>query len=373
MIHGKEVFMSLKKDLFIAINSMLFIFIMLFAVGPKRQIEAAPLQVTPTPRPGYYKGSFESSDEFVNWMKSPEALTQNDGAYKRLIDSNNEYGYILVPSYANTNPSVNYDTDGNVEYCLKIDNRYIYVKAWSLPTDEKKQYAAKGISQYIKDAWSISDFNNEIEITKYSPDYPYIKYLFSEGKVDVAGENIDCIICRITSLVTNLADAKPTVSYKTEFIYDGMVISVGNYGSENEAAFYDIVKQLKFTEVIMNQDNYNNTKAVITKIINDSRVDKNNQDKNIGENIDENIDKTTDKNKGDSYIKIQGKKKVKCGKSYTYKIKSRGLEKKVKWSVSNKKLAKVSKSGKLKAKRKGTVKLTAKSGKVKCSIKIKIV
>lgn len=71
-------------------------------------------------------------------------------------------------------------------------------------------------------------------------------------------------------------------------------------------------------------------------------------------------------------IKITGKKVVKKGKTITLKAKGYGITGKVKWSVSNKKLAKITAKGKLKGLKKGTVKVTAKIKKVKKVMKVKI-
>lgn len=59
---------------------------------------------------------------------------------------------------------------------------------------------------------------------------------------------------------------------------------------------------------------------------------------------------------------INGKSSVKVKKSITLKVK--GISGKVKWSVNKKKLASISSKGKLKAKKAGKVKVTAKVGKV---------
>ncbi len=75
-------------------------------------------------------------------------------------------------------------------------------------------------------------------------------------------------------------------------------------------------------------------------------------------------------------LKISGKSKVKKGKSIQLKATLKNLKGTVKWSVSNSKLAKITKTGKkvkLKAKKTGTVKVTAKVGSVKATKKIKIV
>ncbi len=67
---------------------------------------------------------------------------------------------------------------------------------------------------------------------------------------------------------------------------------------------------------------------------------------------------------------ITGKSSVKVKKSITLKVK--GLSGKAKWSVSPKKSATINNKGKLTAKKKGTVTVTAKVGKVKITKKIKI-
>lgn len=71
-------------------------------------------------------------------------------------------------------------------------------------------------------------------------------------------------------------------------------------------------------------------------------------------------------------IKITGKKTVKKGKSITLKAKGYGVKGKVKWSVNKKKIAKITKKGKLTGLKKGKVKVTAKISKVKKTVTIKI-
>ncbi len=57
----------------------------------------------------------------------------------------------------------------------------------------------------------------------------------------------------------------------------------------------------------------------------------------------------------------------------SYKLKLKNNKKKVKWSSSNKKVATVSKKGKVKAKKKGSCRITAKVGKKKyvCKVTVK--
>lgn len=68
------------------------------------------------------------------------------------------------------------------------------------------------------------------------------------------------------------------------------------------------------------------------------------------------------------------KARIKKKKSYTFKVKKYGVSGKVRWKVSNKKLASIGKtSGKFKAKKKkGKVKVTAYCGKYKVSYTVKI-
>lgn len=82
--------------------------------------------------------------------------------------------------------------------------------------------------------------------------------------------------------------------------------------------------------------------------------------------------KTTVTVKG--YVKFtKAKKTIKRKKSYTFKAKAYGTGKKVKWSVSNKKLAKISKKGKFTAKKKkGKVYVIVKSGKYTKKFRVKI-
>ena len=72
-----------------------------------------------------------------------------------------------------------------------------------------------------------------------------------------------------------------------------------------------------------------------------------------------------------SKIKLNYKsKEVYIGSTFTLKVK--GTKKKVKWSSSNKKVAKVNKKGKVKALSKGTAKICAKIGKKKLYCKVTV-
>lgn len=73
-----------------------------------------------------------------------------------------------------------------------------------------------------------------------------------------------------------------------------------------------------------------------------------------------------------AYIKItKAYKKVKKGRSVTFKAKAYGTRKSVKWSVSNKR-ASISKKGKFKARKRGKVYVVMKSGNITKKYLVKI-
>lgn len=74
-------------------------------------------------------------------------------------------------------------------------------------------------------------------------------------------------------------------------------------------------------------------------------------------------------------IKITTKKSsMSVGDTFTFKATKKGISENIIWSVSNKKLATInSKTGKLTAKKAGTVTVIAKAGKSKTSVKLKII
>ncbi|WP_409016601.1 InlB B-repeat-containing protein [Anaerostipes caccae] len=73
------------------------------------------------------------------------------------------------------------------------------------------------------------------------------------------------------------------------------------------------------------------------------------------------------------YVKlIKVKKTIKKGKSYKFKAKAYGIKGKLKWSVSKKKIGKISKSGKFKAKKKGKTYVTVKCGKYKAKVCVRV-
>lgn len=70
---------------------------------------------------------------------------------------------------------------------------------------------------------------------------------------------------------------------------------------------------------------------------------------------------------------LKTKKTIKKGKSYSFKAQAYGTgNKKLKWSVSNKKIGKITKAGKFKAIKKGKVYVIVKSGKYQAKIKVNV-
>lgn len=81
--------------------------------------------------------------------------------------------------------------------------------------------------------------------------------------------------------------------------------------------------------------------------------------------------KTSVKIKG--YVKFtKVKKTIKKGKSYKFKAKTYGIKGKMKWSLSSKKMGKISKSGTFKAKKKGKVYVIVKVGKYSAKYRVKV-
>lgn len=73
------------------------------------------------------------------------------------------------------------------------------------------------------------------------------------------------------------------------------------------------------------------------------------------------------------YIKFsKAKKMIKKGKSYKFKAKAYGISERFVWSVSKKKIGKISKIGKFKAKKRGKVYVIVKCGKYKEKICVKV-
>lgn len=73
------------------------------------------------------------------------------------------------------------------------------------------------------------------------------------------------------------------------------------------------------------------------------------------------------------YVKfIKVKKTIKKGQRYKFKAKAYGIRGELKWSVSKKKIGKISKSGMFKAKKKGKIYLIVKCGKYEAKIRVKI-
>ena len=73
------------------------------------------------------------------------------------------------------------------------------------------------------------------------------------------------------------------------------------------------------------------------------------------------------------YVKlIKVKKAIKKGKSYKFKAKAYGIKGKMKWSLSSKKIGKISKSGTFKAKKKGKIYVIVKVGKYSAKYRVKV-
>ncbi len=364
------------KKLFSLLGICLYGFIMSLFIPSDFAEALAP----PETKPEYYSGSFNSSEEFIQWFKSEEAKTQNNGAYANLIDKNTNYGYLLVPYVEGgaVKPSVNYDSDANFEYRFtspqyKLETRPLY-------TVEDKKYAHSGIGRYIKDNLGVSDFGIECVVEKNEPGMPIYKYLFNERVANVGGSDIKCVVGR-TTVYSPYGDKSLVISdsYSINFIYDGMKLSIVYEDACEENNIIESLRYIKFYEEILNQANYDRTKREIMDLKPEEKAEDSQETKTpevIKKDSNEPVALSgtkADKKSEKPDIKIVGKKIVKCGKSYKYIVKANGLSGKVKWSVNNKNRAKIFKSGKFKALKKGAVKLTVKINKCKSSIRINIV
>lgn len=337
--------------------------------------DSAQALTPPQTKPAYYSGTFQSAEEFIQWFKSGEAKNQNNGAYAALIDKYTDYGYLLVPymEAGAEKPSVKYDSDARLEYHF-TSPQYI-LNTTPLYTLEDKKYAHSGIGQYIKDNLGVSDFGIECVVEKNEPGMPIYKYLFHEKVINIGGSDIECIVGRTTAY-SPYGDKSSVIadSYSINFIYDGMKVRIVYEDAGEENDIIESLKYLKFYEEILNQANYDRTKKEIMYLKPEEKAEDRPDTKvpvvikKDGTEPETDADKKSEK----PDIKIVGKKTVKCGRSYKYKVKTNGLSGKAKWSVNNKNRAKIFQSGKLKALKKGTVKLSVKVNKCKCSIKIRI-
>ncbi|MCI8307700.1 MAG: hypothetical protein HFH14_06585 [Lachnospiraceae bacterium] len=164
-------------------------------------------------------------------------------------------------------------------------------------------------------------------------------------------------------------------SYSINFIYDGMRVSVFYKDAGEENTVMESLNNLKFYEEILNQANYDRTKKEILDLkgqVTEEEKQMEAEEPKVEKPENSESEKNPVSKADKKSIKIVGKKTVKCGKSYKYKVRTNGLSGKVKWSVNNKNRAKIYKTGKLKALKEGTVKLTVKVQKYKRSIRIRI-
>ena len=324
-----------------------------------------PPRVTPTAIPDYYFASYDNAHEFVAWFKSSDAKTGNNGVFAQMINSHEEYGYLLVPYYEDAANSVSVSANaiekGKFLYYSK--NPAYSIKVEPLYDVQDKKYDALGIVQYIKDKCKISDFSSEYKPSgiHFRPGEATHTYLFAERIYKVGGERTECIAYRDTSYN---AYTKDVIDYSLGivFIKNGMRVTILYDKRISGESIISSLNTLKFKEEVLNQANYEKTKAEIKNGPGGASSVGDEDDKE--ESADE---------KNEIEYKIIGKTKVACGSTYKYKAKLTGINGKVKWSVNKKKLARISKDGKLKALKKGTVTVKAKVKGVSCSIKVKIV
>jgi len=312
----------------------------LLIVGMNIPAETVNALTPPPPVPDYYYVDYNSVDEFIQWIKNPESKSNIDGAFNEMITEYENFGYILVPRYTdNTNVSVSTFAGGlwRPKYVYYRTPKYS-VKTRLLDNEYDRKYASLGIVQYIKDKAKIDNFDKEVSGI-YPMGMDREVYAFTAEKYNIGGNDKEVVLYQKTS-IDQYTNAEKSCSYGVVFIEKSMIVDIGMHSNVTYDDVEKSLKNLVMTEVVLNKENKEKLEDAVADSVK---------------------------------LRIKGKTKLKVNKSYKYKVKCTGVKGKVKWSVNKKKLAKITKNGKLKALKKGTVKLTATVKGVKSTIKIKIV
>lgn len=177
---------------------------------------------------------------------------------------------------------------------------------------------------------------------------------------------------------TNVASVSSTGSINAKNT-GRAVIQITAYGNEN----YEPQTESIVINVISKDDNKNNTEET-DKSDNGANKDNQETDHNKGEMADSNSKKNeteTNSNFQQTIVKTTQKitlnrKKLTLKKGKSFKLKvtitPKDSQNKIFYKTSNKKIVTVSKNGKIKAKKKGNVKITVISGKKKAVCKVKV-
>ena len=177
---------------------------------------------------------------------------------------------------------------------------------------------------------------------------------------------------------TNVASVSSTGSINAKNT-GRAVIQITAYGNEN----YEPQTESIVINVISKDDNKNNTEET-DKSDNGANKDNQETDHNKGEMADSNSKKNeteTNSNFQQTIVKTTQKitlnrKKLTLKKGKSFKLKvtitPKDSQNKIFYKTSNKKIVTVSKNGKIKAKKKGTAKITVISGKKKAVCKVKV-
>lgn len=206
---------------------------------------------------------------------------------------------------------------------------------------EDRKYDCLGIQQYIMDNAKITNFDEEYspKTWYYGPGRTRHSYNFIVSNYDVGGKDTEVVLYSDTWISPYGGKIEKHTS-GVVFIHKGNLVNITYENAVNNAEIEQLFKNLKLTEEVLDEDNYERTKKLFAESMK---------------------------------VVIKGKTKIKVNKKCKYTIRCVGIHGKVKWSVNKKKLAKVTKNGTLKALKKGSVKLTAKIKNVKATTKIKIV
>ena len=177
---------------------------------------------------------------------------------------------------------------------------------------------------------------------------------------------------------TNVASVSSTGSINAKNT-GRAVIQITAYGNEN----YEPQTESIVINVISKDDNKNNTEET-DKSDNGANKDNQETDHNKGEMADSNSKKNeteTNSNFRQTIVKttqkiVLNRKKLTLKKGKSFKLKvtitQKDSQNKIFYKTSNKKIVAVSKNGKIKAKKKGTAKITVISGKKKAVCKVKV-
>ena len=193
-----------------------------------------------------YNYSAQSINEFKDWITDARQKTNNDGAFKKIIDLYcSQYKMIYVPQIEGKQFSkIFIDSNQNIiNYVYNEPSFRICIEP--LHTKENSKYSKTDVQEFMKQKYQIKyDIKETIVYdTKNKTGYEYREKLYQHQNICIGEKSIKCVLCHLYS-------DKGKNQHIISFIKENMLIKIIYFDSNKEIKLEGL-ERLSFGKVLL--------------------------------------------------------------------------------------------------------------------------